>query len=126
MIQTSLVEDDAGVRRAEVSLRSFDEPAFDRITGTRGNFARAMQGLGNAIERFDVLANESKCVGVTHADDLALVDAQRDVVDRHDGTVRHAQVLDIEQPGHRASIGRVGVIDRIPNFHSVKVGFTVR
>ena len=48
---------DAGVRRAEVSLRSFDEPAFDRITGTRGNFARAMQGLGNAIERFDVLAN---------------------------------------------------------------------
>ncbi len=48
---------DAGVRRAEVSLRSFDEAAFDRITGTRGNFPRAMQGLRHAIERFDVLAN---------------------------------------------------------------------
>ena len=47
----------AGLRHVEVSLRSFEPEAYARLTRTKGNHAKALAGLENAIARFDVLAN---------------------------------------------------------------------
>lgn len=51
----TLVE--AGLPRLEFSLRSFKEKVYDRITRTKGQFQKAMEGLRNAAARFDVLVN---------------------------------------------------------------------
>jgi len=48
---------DAGLNRLIFSLHSPVSRTFDRITGTRGIFPRAIKALYNAVTRFDVMVN---------------------------------------------------------------------